>query len=424
MEVIERCRLLRVDGVGDDVRLRTRAHVVVAGGAAEERQGRAPVAFAAERPVDVVLQPVAVAAILEVVREPVDFAVPFEEALLNARRGHVPARLGVVEQRRVTAPAERVGVLDGAALKHQAALFEVANDVFVRQLHELARAGETICHQTAEVDWLREKESEDLAQGEVLGTECRSDVDDPGAVLHRDEVGGDDPASAFGLACLGHGGQTSLAVETPHLLAERLRAIERFVGQPYHLFAIERGDGLDAFAQDLFGERLGDHEVVVAVAVEAVDRVRLDGEGRVSGQRPGRRGPGHKRDHAGIIEYGTALHEGVGEGHRVHAELHEYTWVRGVVLVALGDFVVAQGRATARAVRRHAVILVDEAVLPELLEDPPAGLDVVVMVSHVGVVEVRPKADALAQARPFFHIAANTFLAFRVERGDAVGLDV
>ena len=79
--------------------------------AAPDRQRRAPVALARQRPVDVVLQPLAEAPVLDVLGMPVDRLVGGEQAVAQPARGDVPRRLGVVEQRRPAAPAVRVGVL-------------------------------------------------------------------------------------------------------------------------------------------------------------------------------------------------------------------------------------------------------------------------------------------------------------------------
>ena len=107
-----------------------------------------------------------------------------------------------------------------------------------------------------------------------------------------------------------------------------------------------------------------------------------------------------------------------------HPELRKDARIRGVVFVALTYFVIAQRCPAARAVGRHAVVLVDQTVLPHLLEDPPAGLDVVVVPGDVGVLHIRPEADALAHARPLFHVAADALLAAFVESGDAERFDL
>ena len=85
---------------------------------------------------------------------------------------------------------------------------------------------------------------------------------------------------------------------------------------------------------------------------------------------------------------------------------------------------VAQARLAARAVGGAAVVLVDQPVLPELLEDPPAALDVVVVVRDVRVLHVRPERDALRQLLEVAHVAVHALPALRVEAVDAVRLDL
>ena len=91
-------------------RRRSRRQTRLAGLVAPDRQRRAPVALAPERPVDVVLQPAPEAAVLDVLGVPVDGLVGRQQPVLDRGRADVPGRLGVVEQRRAAAPAVRVGV--------------------------------------------------------------------------------------------------------------------------------------------------------------------------------------------------------------------------------------------------------------------------------------------------------------------------
>ena len=100
-------------GAREVVQLGQRAdRVRVAVLAAPHRQRRAPVALARQGPVDVVLEPVAEAAVLDVLGIPVDRLVGGQQAVLDLAGGDVPGGLGVVEQRRAAAPAVRVGVLE------------------------------------------------------------------------------------------------------------------------------------------------------------------------------------------------------------------------------------------------------------------------------------------------------------------------
>ena len=109
---------------------------------------------------------------------------------------------------------------------------------------------------------------------------------------------------------------------------------------------------------------------------------------------------------------------------RRQPELHEDAGVGHVLAVALRQFVVAQARLAAGTVGRDAIGLEQVVALPQLPEDPPAALDVVVVVGDVGVVHVGPEGDALGQLLEVAHVAPHALAAFGVEGGDAVGLDV
>ena len=93
--------------------------------AAPDRQRRAPVALARDRPVDVVLQPLAEAPVLDVRRVPVDRLVGRQQPVAHRRRADVPGGLGVVEQRRAAAPAVRVGVQQALGPQQPAARAQV-----------------------------------------------------------------------------------------------------------------------------------------------------------------------------------------------------------------------------------------------------------------------------------------------------------
>ena len=105
--------------------------------AAPQRQRRAPVARARQRPVDVVGQPVAVAAVADVLGVPVDAGVDVQQAVAQLRGGHVPRRHRVVEQGRLAAPAERIGVLVGPRRDQQPRRVEHRHDLGVGVLDEL-----------------------------------------------------------------------------------------------------------------------------------------------------------------------------------------------------------------------------------------------------------------------------------------------
>ena len=103
-------------------------------------------------------------------------------------------RLGVVDERRVAAPAERVAVLVGLAGEQEAARFQVVHDAGVGVLDEHARPGRDLGGEAAfQVHGHDHRQVVLLADDHVVGAEGRGDVDDAGPLVGGHEVGGDDP---------------------------------------------------------------------------------------------------------------------------------------------------------------------------------------------------------------------------------------
>ena len=199
---------------------------------------------------------------------------------------------------------------------------------------------------------------------------------------------------------------------------EVLGEVEGLVGEPDELGAAEGARGRALLAEDALGEGFGHDQALALGLVEPVGGVLHDGEGGVAGEGPGGRGPG---DDAGVRPLGEA---DARTGPGGQAELDVDAGVGNVVLVALRELVVAEAGLAAGAVGGAAVVLVDEAVVPELLEDPPAGLDVVVVVGDVGIVHVGPERDPLRQLLEVADVAVDALAALGVEAVDAVGLDL
>ena len=80
--------------------------------------------------------------------------------------------------------------------------------------------------------------------------------------------------------------------------------------------------------------------------------------------------------------------------------------------------------AAARAIRHDLVALVEQVLVPDLPQQPPDRLDVLVGERVVGVVQVDPEADALGEALPLLEVGGDALPAQLVELGDAVGLDL
>ena len=135
--------------------------------------------------------------------------------------------------------------------------------------------------------------------------------------------------------------------------------------------------------------------------------VLAHGQRGVGQQRPRRGGPAHQRDARLVMQ--REAHEGAQIDH---------------VLVAQRDLVRRQRRAAARAVGHDLVALVQQPLVPHLLERPPDRLDVVVVQRVVGVVGVDPEADPLRQLVPLVDVLQHRLAALGVELGHAVRLDV
>ena len=163
----------------------------------------------------------------------------------------------------------------------------------------------------------------------------------------------------------------------------------------------------DALAEDLLGQRLGHDQLLALVLHAHVRDVRADGQRGVGQQRPRGGGPAHERD--ALLALDREAHERRRVDH---------------VLVAQRDLVRGQRGAAARAVGHDLVALVQQALVPHLLERPPDRLDVVVVHRVVGVVGVDPEADPLGQLVPLVDVLQDRLAALGVELGHAVGLDV
>ena len=101
--------------------------------------------------------------------------------------------LGVVEQRRVAAPAERVAVLVRLDAEQQAALLEVGDDGRVGVLDEAPGPRRDLGDEAAlGVDGVDDRQVVLEPDLHVVLAEGRRDVDDAGAVGRRHEVAADD----------------------------------------------------------------------------------------------------------------------------------------------------------------------------------------------------------------------------------------
>ena len=357
-----------------------------------------PVTVTGQAPVLDVLEPVAEPAFADGLRDPVDGVVVSDEVVTDVGHLDEPGLSGVVDERRVAAPAERVVMLELRRVVEFAFLVEVHEDFRVGVLDEHAGVGSLGFQFTLLVDHLDEGKVIVAADASVVFTESGSDVDDAGTVIHGDVgVAGDEEA----LLALFVGEGLFEVVERLVLFVFEVLAhigLEDFVSG----FAV-----FGEFAENGVREGLGD---VVGVTVRRLDLDvgvgRAHAESDVGGQGPGRRGP---CEEVCVLTLDLEADDG--------GTLFD-------VLVALRHFVGGQRRTAAGAVRDDLEALVEEAAVVDLLERPPFGLDEVVLVRDIRVVHVSPEADDLREVFPHALVLPDGLFTFGDERLEAILFDL
>ena len=350
------------------------------------RDGRAPEPVAADRPVAGVLQPLAEAAVADVLGHPADLLVELHHAV--AELGHLdePRRHGPVDERPRAAPAVRVRVVVGLVAHDVAGVLQGPDDVGVGvEDVDAGPWGDLGGEAPGRVHGAHDGDVVLGAGVLVVLAEAGREVDDAGALLGGDEVGGDH-------------------LEGVGLVGEERE--QRDVAVPDEVAAGEGGDDGAVTELALVGAEpgLGQHVAMAVVGrhLDVVD-VGTDGEGEVGRQRPRRGRPGQEA---------TAVVELEPDGQRrvLAVPVH-------VVHAGLG---VGQRRLAPPAVGQHAVALVDEALVPQRLERPHDALHVGEVERLVVVLEVDPARLAGDVALPLLRVLQHARAAGVVERRHAV----
>jgi hypothetical protein len=358
---------------------------------------RAPEALARERPVDVVAQEVAEAAVADVLGQPLDPGVVLEALVHVGGGAHVPGGPRVLDQRIVVrAHAERVLVPDLLRVPAQPALLELAGEVAVGLLHPAARVRRgrqlrveaAVGPHGAEQGQVGPLPALGLQQLEVHLAKGGRSVHHAGARVEVDEVAGHHPPQVGALLATGVPVE-GRHVATPHQLP---------AGQP----ALDRELATHLLGQAL-AQRLGEHQPLVAVPDQRVLDLRMhDGEA-VRGQRPGRGGPDEQGGVGLVGERQARVDRGV-----VHA---------AIALSHLGG---REHRAALGPPPDHLVTAIQQVALEELRERPPDALDVGLVVGDVGVAHVDPEAELLGEALPLLGVAEDALEAAADEGLDPV----
>ena len=85
---------------------------------------------------------------------------------------------------------------------------------------------------------------------------------------------------------------------------------------------------------------------------------------------------------------------------------------------------IGESRPTARAIRHNLIALVEQVAVPEIFQDVPNRLDIVVGKGHVGGFEVNPESDTVGETFPILDVIERRLAAFLVEFRDAVAFDI
>ena len=83
-----------------------------------------------------------------------------------------------------------------------------------------------------------------------------------------------------------------------------------------------------------------------------------------------------------------------------------------------------QRRTAARAIGHHLEALIQKALIPDLLQCPPFGLDIIILIGDIGVIHVRPETDGPGEILPHPLILPDGFLTLLDKGLDPVLLDL
>ncbi len=277
---------------------------------------------------------------------------------------------------------------------HQPTPFEVGDDLWVGILDpHAAKLSDCIDEATIRSDGLQHRQAVFFTDFHVVGTESGCHVHDAGAIFGADEIACDH-------VCI--------------LLLDRQKGIQRPIVQTDEIFALHTLDDaiLLTAAQHLFDQRLCKDQLLGAAIRRRTFELHIvhifaHSEGDVRRQSPGCRRPNEEVDAFLVAQREAHVNAGVFD--RAIAQRH---------------FVTAERGAAARAVRDDFLAFVEQILRPELLENPPHALDVIVGEGHIGIIEIHPEGDALGLPLPICDVSEHACLTAFVEFGDAVFLDL
>ncbi len=341
--------------------------VLMAAGAFPYVQRSTPITVAADAPILYVLQPLPKATLADGVRNPVDGVVVGNELFLYGGHLDEPGLPSIVNQRSIATPAVWIAMLELWCLKELAALLQVVQNQWICILDEGAGPVGFCGHIALGINKLYKRHIVVTANPSIVLTESRSGMYDTGTVA----------GSNIAIAHYVEGLLVNLAL---------CIRIERLILTAFQILALETlNNRVLPFLVGKYGlnQSLSHDQILSLIGYLYIVYLWVYYQTQVGRQGPWSGGP--------CQEVGVFLILGL---ELYHGRAFLY------ILVALSYLMGGQRGATARAVRYYLVALVQEALLPDFVQCPPYGLDVVVFVGDIWVLHVSPEANYIGEFLP------------------------
>ena len=265
----------------------------------------------------------------------------------------------------------RIVVPVGLGPKQQTAPLEKLDNGGVRLLEELARHRFHLRQEVSvEPDPVDHRQPVGLPQREVVFAVGGRAMHDASPVFDGDELAGAHPAD---VALGGQVVEQSLIGE-----ADQVCPLDDPLGR------------VGRVAHHRFDQGLGEDQGFVPAAHVCVVHLGMYREREIGRKGPRGRRPYHER---GAIVAGGGEPEANEDGRVLD------------LLIAEGHLVRGKGGSDAWVVGHDLVALIDEPLVPDLLEQPPHRFDVVVVEGVVGVLHAHPETHALGHRFPIADVA-------------------
>ena len=378
--------------------LLTRTYAVqVTALALPDRDRCSPVSRSRNSPVLNVLKPVSESLLAYIRRVPVYCVVVCDQLVSELCHLDVPRLVCVVNERCSASPAVRISVLHLLLGVDLVILGKILDDIDIQSVfHYESALPRSLCIAASLVYRLQNSEVILASAVIVVFTESRSCMDDSGTVFCRYVVHACNDERV--LALFRH--------------AERL---DLLVCPVLHVGALYLLDYLILFtSESLISKRFGYPQKVAFVLAglhEALNviYVRSYSKSDVGSECPRCCCP---CEEVLVVMVNACTSELAGKSIDLD------------VLVALSYLVRSKTCSAARAVRQDLISFVNKSLVEGVLDDPPSGLDIVILVSDIRIFHVREISHLLGHIGPHLSVFEYGFTALLVEFLDTVLLDV